>query len=283
MVSRRKKRRKLKKNFIKFLVTLLIVVGIVLVIFFGFQIKKVSYSSDLNQYNAQEIQAYLKEHGIHNSLWFWTKDLFGANTEIDMFESYSVSLSSPVKVTIKAEEKKLSGCFAYGENYFYFDEKGEILKTEPCAYKQKKKGKKKLLENSLGIVCYTNVQFNNANLYQKLNTKDKEGAETMLNMTDALHEMKIALEKTGEENGKKQEILVKKIEISDKYEIIMHMKGGLKVAFGKDNQLKEKMNAFVDIYGSSAEQLTKTPGTLQMQWLNDDGSYTFIKDKKKKN
>ena len=81
---------------------------------------------------------------------------------------------------------------------------------------------------------------------------------------------------------KKQEISVKKIEITDKYEIIMYVKGGLKVAFGKDNQLKEKMNAFVDIYGSSAEQLTKTPGTLQMQWLNDDGSYTFIKDRKKK-
>lgn len=270
----------------RFLISLPIIAVIILIFVFGFRIKKVQYTSDLGQYNAEEIQTYLTEHGINNSLWLWIRDLVGANKKIDMLDDYSVKMNSPMKITIEGQEKKLRGSFIYGESYFYFDETGEVLKTEACQYKEKKKGKKKtikkLLENSLGICCYNNVKFNSASLYQNLDTKDKEGKETILNMTDALREMELALAKIGEENGKNLDITVTKIDISDQYEITMYVKGGLKVAFGKDNQLKDKMNAFVDIYGSSAEQLTKKAGTLQMQWINEDGSYTFIKDKKKK-
>lgn len=278
MVSSRKRRRKLKKTLRNVLIALPIVLGIYLILFFGCRIKTVSYTSDLNQYNAMEVQDYLKAHKIQNTLWFWFRSLVGLEKGIDLFEGYSVSLSSPTKIKITAQEKQLCGSFVYGENDFFFDHSGEILKTEPCSYKDTKEGTKQLLNNSLNICRFEGVSFESANLYQTLDTTEAEGKETILNMVKAFDEMDIALEKVQEENGNQSTINVKKIVVSEQYEITMHVGKKLKVALGKDNQLKEKMEAFVDIYSSTKAQLTANAGTLQMQWIMSDGSYTFIKD-----
>ena len=281
MVSRRKKKRKLKKILRNMLIALPIAAGVFLLLFFGFRIKTVDYVSDINQFRADEVQNYLVSHKIENSLWFWFRNLIGLEKDIDLFESYSVSLKSPVKIKIDAQEKKLRGSFIDADNEYYFDSAGEILKSELCNYKKTKKGKKKLQANSLGICRFTGISFQKPALYQQINTTEKEGRETIRHMIEAFDEMEIALDKVSEENGKQPGISINKIAVSDQYEIVMHLKKGLKVALGKDNQLKEKMDAFVDIYSSTKAQLTAVPGTLQMQWIMTDGSYTFIKDEKK--
>lgn len=281
MVSRRKRKRKLKKFLRNILIALPVAAGIFLLLYFGFRIKTVSYASDLNQFQAAEVQSYLKSHKIENSLWFWFRDIIGLEKKIDIFDGYSVSLSSPVKVKITAQEKRLRGSFIYGENEYYFDSSGKILKTEPCSYGKTKKGKKKLLDNSLEICRFNGISFHSAALYKQLDTVDKEGKETILHMVEAFDEMEIALDKASENKADQMSVPVKKIAVSENYEITMYIGKGLKVAFGKDNQLKEKMDAFVDIYSSAKAQLTASSGTLQMQWLTADGSYTFIKDKKK--
>jgi cell division septal protein FtsQ len=282
MVSKRKKRRKLKKAIKRILIAIPVLVIIVLILVYGFKMKAVGYTSDLNQYNANEIQDYLEAKKVENTLWFWLKSVFGSNDDLEMLKDYSVTLNSPMKITIHGKEKPLRSCVQFGANYFYMDERGVVLKNEPCTYLETKKKGKKLIGNSLGVIPFTNIQINGATFYQKLDTKDKEGLETIVRMTEAFDTMEVALDKAHEQYPGIKDIQIEKVDVSKDYDITLYIKGGLKVAFGKDNQLKEKMEDFVDIYGSTYEQLTKYSGTLQMQWISEDASYTFIKDEAKK-
>ena len=282
MVSKRKRRRKLKKKIKYFLISLPIIIGVGVVLVYGFRIKSVGYVADKNQFTAFEVEQYVKNQKIENSLWFWFCSMIGNKKEFPMLENYSVTLNSPFKVTIHGEEKKLRSCVMFAENYFYLDESGVVLKQEPCAYVETKKHKKKILDNSMGIMDYTGLEIKDATLYKKLNTKSKEGLESVTRMTTAFDTMEIALEKAREQKLSFKELKVQEVAISNEYDITVHMKGGLKLALGKDNQLQEKMEDFVDIYVSSNEQLTKYKGTLQMQWISEDKNYTFIKDEVKK-
>ncbi len=282
MVSRRKKRRKLKKTIKRILIAIPVLVIIGLILVYGFQLKTVGYTSDLNQFTAQEVQDYLKEQNVKNTLWFWLESVIGQKEEITMLEDYTVSINSPIKVTVHGKEKKLRSCIQYAENYFYMDSKGIVQKNEPCSYIETKKKKKKLLPNSLGVIPYTNVEVEEVVFYQKLKTKSPEGLEGIVRMTDAFDAMSVALDKAKEQYPGLKEPTVEKVYFSKDYDITLFLQGGLKVALGKDNQLKEKMEDFIDIYGSTYEQLTKYQGTLQMQWISEDASYTFIKDEVKK-
>ena len=58
-VNRRKKKRKLKKSVKKLLILIPIIAVIAIVCVYGFALKDVSYSSDLQQYSAEEVKAYL--------------------------------------------------------------------------------------------------------------------------------------------------------------------------------------------------------------------------------
>ena len=44
---------------------------------YGFALKDVSYSSDLQQYSAEEVKAYLNAKKIDNTLLFWIKNKIG--------------------------------------------------------------------------------------------------------------------------------------------------------------------------------------------------------------
>lgn len=282
MISKRKRRRKLKKRIKHMLIAIPGVVAIGLILVFGFKLKSVGYESDLNQYNAQEMQEYLKYKEVDNTLWFWLKSVFGKNNDIEMLKDYSVTLNSPMKITIHGKEKPLKACVQFGDNYFYLNESGVVLKNEPCTYIETKKKKKKLLDNSLGVITYTDIEIESAEFYKELKTKSEEGLETIVRMIDAFNTMNVALDKADEQYGGVKDVVVEKVSVSKEFDITLYIKGGLKVALGKDNQLKEKMEDFIDIFASSYEQLTKYDGTLQMQWISEDAHYTFIKDEKKK-
>lgn len=56
---KRKKKRKLKKSVKKLLILIPIIAVIAIVCVYGFALKDVGYSSDLQQYSAEEVKAYL--------------------------------------------------------------------------------------------------------------------------------------------------------------------------------------------------------------------------------
>ena len=139
MVSRRKKRRKLKKTIKRILIAIPVLVIIGLILVYGFQLKTVGYTSDLNQFTAQEVQDYLKEQNVKNTLWFWLESVIGQKEEITMLEDYTVSINSPIKVTVHGKEKKLRSCIQYAENYFYMDSKGKMNLVPTLRQRRKRK------------------------------------------------------------------------------------------------------------------------------------------------
>ena len=104
---KRKKKRKLKKSVKKLLILIPIIAVIAIVCVYGFALKDVSYSSDLQQYSAEEVKAYLNAKKIDNTLLFWIKNKIGKSENIDLFEEYSVKMQNPMKVKIISYEKKL--------------------------------------------------------------------------------------------------------------------------------------------------------------------------------
>ena len=93
---KRKKKRKLKKSVKKLLILIPIIAVIAIVCVYGFTLKDVSYSSDLQQYSAEEVKAYLNAKKIDNTLLFWIKNKIGKSENIDLFEEYTVKMQNPI-------------------------------------------------------------------------------------------------------------------------------------------------------------------------------------------
>ena len=125
---KRKKKRKLKKSVKKLLILIPIIAVIAMVCVYGFALKDVSYSSDLQQYSAEEVKAYLNAKKIDNTLLFWIKNKIGKSENIDLFEEYSVKMQNPMKVKIISYEKKLKGYIKIYNSFYQVDEDGKVLK-----------------------------------------------------------------------------------------------------------------------------------------------------------
>lgn len=127
--GRKKHRRRKLKKWVKvsFLV-IVIIVALILIGIFGFKLQNVTCTSDLDQFTDQEVNAYMSEQKIDNTLVFWFKSLIGKNTPLELYEEYKVKFLSPSKVKITGYEKKLQGYIKKDKLYYYFDENGTILK-----------------------------------------------------------------------------------------------------------------------------------------------------------
>ena len=128
---KRKKKRKLKKSVKKLLILIPIIAVIAMVCVYGFALKDVSYSSDLQQYSAEEVKAYLNAKKIDNTLLFWIKNKIGKSESIDLFEEYTVKMQNPMKVKIISYEKKLKGYIKIYNSFYQVDEDGKFRMTAP--------------------------------------------------------------------------------------------------------------------------------------------------------
>ncbi len=243
MKSRRKRRRKLKKGFKIFFISIPVIAVVVLILIFGFRLQKINYLSDINQFSTAEVKAYIDAKKIDNTLFFWLKNKVGMDEEIDLFEEYSVKMNSPFQVTITAYEKKLKGYMKENETYYYIDENGKVLK--------------KTTEKIKNIPRIMGIEYDKITLYNTLTAKDGNAFSVLLKVINATEEYDFA---------------IKRIKVSKTQEITLYIKK-IKVELGKEYNLDKKLNAFNDFY----EDAIKYEGTLNMKRLSTDGSYTFEK------
>lgn len=61
------------KNGLKFLLVIVIIVALILIGIFGFKLQSVTCTSDLDQFTDQEVNAYMSEQKIDNTLVFGLK------------------------------------------------------------------------------------------------------------------------------------------------------------------------------------------------------------------
>lgn len=249
---KRKRKRKLKKQFKVLLITIPVIVCLVLLIIYAFQLKTVKVNLDLNQYTEKEVQTYIKSKEIDNTLLFWIKNKLGKSEKLDMFETYSVKINSPFKVTLDAYEKRLKGYILKDDLRYYFNDEGIILKITA--------------EKISGVPKVTGIEYNKLELYKKIDAKNNESLKRLLVVCDAISDYEFA---------------VKRIDILEKQETTLYIKK-VKIMLGNDNNLNKKLQTLNDMYSN----VIKAKGTLNMKHLNQEGVYTLKKEEettKKKN
>ena len=255
---KRKRGRRLKKWFKIFLGIMATIVAIILIIVFGFKLQTIETSLDLGQFTNQEVRDYIGKKNIDNTFVFWFKNKIGKSEKLEMFEDYSVKLTSPTSVKITGYEKKLKGCILDNKKYYYFDENGIILKESSKKIEinptEKNKKSKKIPE-------VKGLQYSGLKLYKKIETKNNKGLQYILDVTSKVQEYSFT---------------TKKIVLNEKNEITFKVKK-VKVQLGKNLNLDKKLKDFNDMH----KNVIKYSGTLNMKHASEDGSYTLKKSEEK--
>ena len=228
------------------LVAIPVIAGIVCLIVFGFKLKDISYSSDLNQFTKEEVQACLKANDINNSFTLWFRDLIGHEKEMDLFEEYDVSFDSITKLKIEAHEKQFKGYIKNDNQFYCFDEDGKLLKIANEKVKKKPKVK--------------GLKITNANLYKKIRVTNEKQFDTALQVANAVDDY---------------DFVVKKIIVNKDCEVSIVIKN-VRVDLGKTTNLKKKISDLNDMY----KNVKKYSGVLDMRFVNNEGKYILKKTKK---
>lgn len=238
---RRKKKRKLKKQFKIIFITVPIVAALVVLIVFAFRLQTVKVTLDLNQFTESEVKAYMDAKKIDNTLIFWFRNKIGKSQNIDLFEEYSVKMNSPFKVTITAYEKKFIGFIKNDGMYYYIDDTGRVLKVSA--------------EKIKSVTRFTGLDYDKLVLYEKIYTDNQEKLDTLLNVANAIQEY---------------DFNVKKIKISDKLETTLFIKK-IRVQLGKESNLDKKLLDLNDLF----DNVVKYKGVLNMKRVSSEGNYTL--------
>lgn len=240
---RRKKKRKLKR-WCKIIAIVLPLIALVMGgLIFGFKIKTISYSSDLNQYSEEEVYQYINHKKIESTLVFWVRDKIGLRPELEMFDDYSVKMQSPFEVKIIASEKKLKGGIKADNLYYYFDEDAMVLKES--------------LKPMKNVPQVEGLAYKKLELYQIIIPKKEKALESILTVSKSIEEYKYD---------------VSKIVINEQLELTLHIKK-IQLQLGKIAGLDKKLRDFNDLY----DNVIKREGVLNMKHISADGKYTMKK------
>ncbi len=241
-----KKQKRLRTWVKVVLVAIPVIAGIVCLIVFGFKLNDIHYTSDLNQFTKEEVQAYLDANDFNNSFTLWFRDLIGKEEEIDLFEDYDVSFESITKLKIDAHEKQFKGDIKNDKQYYCFDEDGKLLKIA------NEKVKDKPIVKGLTI--------KNANLYQKIKVTEPKQFSAVLQVAKGVSDY---------------DFNVKKIIVNKDLEVTIVVKN-VSVMLGTTTNLKKKLSDLNDM----SKNLKKLTGTLDMRFVNNEGKYILKKTKK---
>lgn len=228
------------------LVAIPVIAGIVCLIVFGFKLKDITYTSDLNEFTKEEVKAYLDANEINNSFTLWFRDLIGHEKEIDLFEDYDVSFKSITQLKIDAHEKQFKGYIKNDKQFYCFDEEGKLLKIANEKFKNKPKVK--------------GLNITNANLYQKIGVTNKKQFNAVLQVANGVDDY---------------DFVVKKIIVNKNCEVTIVI-GKVKVKLGTTTNLKKKLSDLNDM----SKNLKKLKGVLNMRFVNNEGKYILKKTKK---
>lgn len=244
---KRRRKRRLKKGFKILFLSIPVIAALVLIVIFGFQMKTVTVSLDLNQFTQDEVKGYLDSRGINNTLIFWLKNKVGMSENLDLFEEYSVKLLSPSKIRIDGYERELKGYINDNKMYCYFDQNGEILKISS--------------EKLKNIPRLVGLKYNKISLYQKIEAENDKVLTSLLTVVNAIEPY----------NYK-----IKKIAVNDEAETSVYIEK-LQINLGKTTNLDKKLKDFNDMY----DKVIGYDGVLNMKHASEDSSYTIKKNESK--
>lgn len=241
---KRRRRRRLRKGFKVLFIATPIIVALVFIVVYGFSLKSIETSLDLNQYTTEEVKAYLDNKKIDNTLLFWIKNKIGKSDDIELLSKYSVKMLSPSKVKIIGYENKLKGYVVENNVNCYFDRNGKVLKISSDKLKS--------------IPKVEGLRYNKITLYQKIDMKKEKALNSLLTVVNSIEQYNYT---------------IKKVIVNDSSETSLVM-DKLQVDLGKTTNLDKKLKDLNDMY----DEVKGYDGVLNMKIANEEGMYTIKKN-----
>ena len=198
-------------------------------------------------YTKEEIQAMVMEGPLgNNSLYLSFRYKDKQITDIPFIAAMDVQVLTPDTVRIVVYEKSLAGYVEYLNRYIYFDKDGVVVESSNI--------------KTEGVPQITGLQFDHMVLNEPLPVQDPDIFYEILTITKTLSKYQLSADR---------------IYFDAKREMTLYF-GGVKVSFGSDELLDEK----ILLLQTLLPMLEGQSGTLDLQNYNGNStSVAFMPDK----
>ncbi len=187
------------------------------------------------------------EERDYNTFYALYRNQFGEPADIPFVEKYRMEMTGLHSAKITVYEKSVAGCIEYMGSYLYFDREGMVVESS------------RQLEEKIPLV--TGIRFQNIVMYEKLEVEEEEIFAEILNLSQLLAQYELFPERMAFDGDRN---------------VTLYM-GQIRVAFGNDAYLAEKVAELSDMY----PELSGRSGTVYLNEYRPDAknpSYPFVPD-----
>lgn len=242
------KRRRRKKRWPAVLGSLALLAALLGVIYYLLDYYKIEnvYVDGNVHYTKEEIMDIVMEGPLgNNSLYLSLKYKDKSITGVPFIAAMDVTVPAPDTIRISVYEKSLAGYIEYLGRYIYFDKDGTVVESSNV--------------RTLGMPQITGLDFDYIVVGEPLPVENSDIFYKILRVTQTLSDANLPAER---------------IYFNGKEEMTIHL-GDIRVEFGTDEQLDEKIN----LLKKQLPRLEGMKGTLNIQNYNKNvKTYTFEPD-----
>lgn len=176
-----KKRQERRKQGVKLLICLGVLLLLLLIFWFAFRVRKVEIVG--NEYYTEEQLHNMFITGIRdeNTILLYLKMKGIRKGSIPFIEEIEVDYVDRHTVRIGVYEKVVTGCIKYMSHYVYFDKDGIVVETSP--------------EPREGVPYITGLQMKSFTLYKTMDIEDQGLFDQILNLSQLIQKYKIKVDK----------------------------------------------------------------------------------------
>lgn len=182
MAKRQKKRRTKPQMMIYILTVIVLAVTILsMTAVMLFRIQEIHIKGNENIPNQMIISTLEDDKWSVNSLYLMGKVILGKQKKPEGIRSMSVSLENPWTVEVEVKEKQIVGYLMTGDNRIYFDKDGFVMAVT--------------IQQKENVPKIEGLEPKSAALYEKMEIKEQEVFDRMIELIDLLEETKLEPER----------------------------------------------------------------------------------------
>ena len=234
------------REFIKKVIILMIVVGLVALVF-NVKIKNISFEGNTKVDDIVIASAIFEKNTDRISAMLYLKDKFKKHKKIPLINSYNIEWLNPVSIVVHVNENMTVGFVRRDLSNLYFDNEGNINEISE--------------KRQDGILEVTGIDFKNRGVGEKIEFTDKKLLNAILNISSFL---------------KESDLPANLLEIRQGFEFYVYI-GNIAVKMGDVRNMEVKLQRLLDIY----PQIKDLNGTLDLSEAKEnmlDEQYIFKKN-----
>lgn len=170
-----------RKRHWLFLVFLILLVCLLLFLYFGFHIDKVTVKG-CSYYSEEEIKDMIFTSPLdYNSLYLTAKYKRMGVKEQPFVQKLTITRKGRSEIEIHVYEKSLAGCVKYMNQYIYFDKDGIVLECSE--------------DKIEGVPQITGIDYRSFTLYEKLEVSENEIFDRILDLSQLIQKYELPLDR----------------------------------------------------------------------------------------